>query len=299
MYQTYAVVKFAASGLTGVAYDRGVGFETSGVTDLGGGYYGAAVSFSGPRALIWRDGQPSPSYAAQALNPPITTVAPFSRYCVADFGPGYAGLATVGYRVDLGARVSAGVVDLGNGAYGATVSFSAPGSVLWDTGAAPLAWRAEALNPPQGAWDGVSSPEEEDFQAALTKWADASVAFKASFPGGLRDAHGSSMIGYPFVRVEYFDPEPGESADDATHEIIAACYGAEDAGARRAAKEFRGLLLKTADRSMLVFSRDGRAWRECGVMPVQTGKLAPAIRLDDGVTLWRHEHRYRFFVVGL
>ena len=50
---------------------------------------------------------------------------------------------------------------------------------------------------------------------------------------------------------------------------------------------------------MLVFSRDDRAWREAGVIPIQTGKLFPAIRLDDGVTLWRHEHRYRFFVVGL
>lgn len=65
------------------------------------------------------------------------------------------GLATVGYRLykndatDSVARTTAGVVEIGNGAYGVpsvTIPDDAVG-VEWDTGAAPLRYAIEDLEP--------------------------------------------------------------------------------------------------------------------------------------------------------
>jgi hypothetical protein len=65
----------------------------------------------------------------------------FEPYSRVDFGPGSAGLSTVGYTLykdgrPLGPRVVAGVDDLGGGHYGAAIRFPSHfrGKLVWDTG---------------------------------------------------------------------------------------------------------------------------------------------------------------------
>lgn len=75
----------------------------------------------------------------------------YTRFKSATFGPGKVGLATVGYTLTGGSRITAGVAEIGTstGSYGATVTFtdSFAGSILWDTGDSPVAYAAEEINP--------------------------------------------------------------------------------------------------------------------------------------------------------
>lgn len=77
---------------------------------------------------------------------------PYALYKTANFGPGRSGLATVGYTLTGGARVTAGVAEVaaGTGVYGATVALpdGFAGAILWDTGqGGQTAYAAEDVNP--------------------------------------------------------------------------------------------------------------------------------------------------------
>jgi len=70
-----------------------------------------------------------------------------------DFGPSYAGLATVGYaqyQTDgtvIVARTTAGVVAFGNGAYGVSVTPNALTEILkWDTGGGSPVYAHETID---------------------------------------------------------------------------------------------------------------------------------------------------------
>lgn len=73
----------------------------------------------------------------------------------ASFGISKAGLLTVGYQLvnydgtNYGSRLTAGVVDLGDGAYGASVVFpdGFRGFIKWDTGEGSPGYASEAINP--------------------------------------------------------------------------------------------------------------------------------------------------------
>lgn len=80
---------------------------------------------------------------------------PYSRV---DFGPGRAGLKTVGYTLSrggkpLGPRVTAGVEDLGDGQYGAAIRFPAHfrGQLTWDTGGASPQRATFTVTPEDGS----------------------------------------------------------------------------------------------------------------------------------------------------
>lgn len=73
-------------------------------------------------------------------------------FLTADFGPSYAGLSTVGYvqhQADgtaVVARTTTGVVAIGNGCYGVSVTPNAlTVSVKWDTGGASPIYAHEAI----------------------------------------------------------------------------------------------------------------------------------------------------------
>lgn len=77
-----------------------------------------------------------------------------SFYAV-DFGTLYAGLSTVGYTqkkadgTDAVARTTTGVVALGNGCYGVSVTPNAATVVLkWDTGGSPAVYAHESISAP-------------------------------------------------------------------------------------------------------------------------------------------------------
>jgi hypothetical protein len=74
----------------------------------------------------------------------------YTRFKTASFGPGKAGLATVGYTLTGGSRITAGVAEIGTstGAYGASVTFADgfAGSILWDTGDSGVAYAADEVN---------------------------------------------------------------------------------------------------------------------------------------------------------
>lgn len=80
----------------------------------------------------------------------------YRRTLSASFGPSRAGLATVGYTLldDSGevarARTAEGVLELGGGAYAATLTLEDAfrGAIVWDTGEAPPRVAAEAVEPP-------------------------------------------------------------------------------------------------------------------------------------------------------
>lgn len=75
----------------------------------------------------------------------------YTRYKLVNFGPGKAGLATVGYTLTGDSRITAGVAEspAGSGVYGATVSFADAfdGSITWDTGESTPAYAAEDVGP--------------------------------------------------------------------------------------------------------------------------------------------------------
>ncbi|MBI3909679.1 MAG: hypothetical protein HY320_01940 [Armatimonadetes bacterium] len=79
----------------------------------------------------------------------------YSLYKTVGFGSGKAGLATVGsqlFNADgtaNGARVTAGIQDLGGGAYGALATFpdAFRGRITWDTGEGTPAKASEEINP--------------------------------------------------------------------------------------------------------------------------------------------------------
>ena len=75
-------------------------------------------------------------------------------FLTVDFGPGNAGLGTVGYelRDNLGvvvaARTTAGVLDIGDGLYGVGVDLiPAAIAVKWDTGGGSPIFAGEGLEP--------------------------------------------------------------------------------------------------------------------------------------------------------
>ena len=65
-------------------------------------------------------------------------MATITRYYLADFGPRYTGLATVGYTLPGGSRTTSGVSELaaGTGIYGASITHAdtISGALIWDTG---------------------------------------------------------------------------------------------------------------------------------------------------------------------
>lgn len=73
-------------------------------------------------------------------------------YKAVDFGPAKTGLSTVGYTLAGGARVTAGVAEVGvaTGVYAALVTFADTfkGSLLWDSGEVSPVFAAEEINPP-------------------------------------------------------------------------------------------------------------------------------------------------------
>lgn len=76
----------------------------------------------------------------------------YTRYRTANFGKSKGGLSTVGYTLQGGSRVTAGIAEVGTttGIYGALVSFADgfTGSILWDTGdGASIAYVGGAINP--------------------------------------------------------------------------------------------------------------------------------------------------------
>lgn len=75
----------------------------------------------------------------------------YTLFKAANFGVGKAGLATVGYKLTGGTRITAGVAEIGTstGCYGATVTFADgfDGSILWDTGDSPIAYAVEDVGP--------------------------------------------------------------------------------------------------------------------------------------------------------
>lgn len=75
----------------------------------------------------------------------------YQRFRTADFGRSKAGLATVGYTLQGGSRIEAGVAEVGTstGIYGATITFpdSFTGWILWDSGEATPVYVAGAINP--------------------------------------------------------------------------------------------------------------------------------------------------------
>ena len=66
-----------------------------------------------------------------------------------NFGPAYTGLSTVGYKLDGAARTTAGVSELaaGTGMYGATISDTYAGRVLWDTGGGSPVYAVDDVRP--------------------------------------------------------------------------------------------------------------------------------------------------------
>lgn len=75
----------------------------------------------------------------------------YTLYKTVNFGPGKASLATVGYTLTGGSRITAGVAEIGTatGIYGATVTFADgfAGSILWDTGqGGSTVYAAEEVN---------------------------------------------------------------------------------------------------------------------------------------------------------
>lgn len=82
----------------------------------------------------------------------------YSQYMTVAFGESKAGLATVGYAVyetdglQIGGRVTAGVQDLGDGQYAATVVMPTNfrGRITWDTGEPDPVLVSVPINPEEG-----------------------------------------------------------------------------------------------------------------------------------------------------
>lgn len=78
-------------------------------------------------------------------------MATITRYYLADFGPRYTGLATVGYTLPGGSRTTSGVSELqsGTGVYGASITHDATlaGALQWDTGGVSPVYAFEAIEP--------------------------------------------------------------------------------------------------------------------------------------------------------
>ena len=91
-------------------------------------------------------------------------MATITRYYLADFGPRYTGLATVGYTLPGGSRTTSGVSELaaGTGIYGASITHAdtISGALIWDTGGGSPVYASEAINTLAGyklASDGLDS----------------------------------------------------------------------------------------------------------------------------------------------
>ena len=78
-------------------------------------------------------------------------MATITRYYLADFGPRYSGLATVGYTLPDGSRTTSVVSELqaGTGVYGAAIthSESLSGALTWDTGGGSPVYAFEEISP--------------------------------------------------------------------------------------------------------------------------------------------------------
>ena len=81
------------------------------------------------------------------------------RIYAVDFGAGRTGLATVGYRLTGSARTTLGVTEpiAGSGIYQASITHPDvfAGTIVWDTGAAPLSYAVESVYP------GIQGPQGE------------------------------------------------------------------------------------------------------------------------------------------
>ena len=91
-------------------------------------------------------------------------MATITRYYLADFGPRYTGLATVGYTLPGGSRTTSGVSELaaGTGIYGASITHAdtISGAMMWDTGGGSPVYASEEINTLAGyklASDGLDS----------------------------------------------------------------------------------------------------------------------------------------------
>lgn len=91
-------------------------------------------------------------------------MATITRYYLADFGPRYTGLATVGYTLPGGSRTTSGVSELaaGTGIYGASITHAdtISGALMWDTGGGSPVYASEEINTLAGyklASDGLDS----------------------------------------------------------------------------------------------------------------------------------------------
>ena len=82
----------------------------------------------------------------------------FSQYMTVAFGGSRAGLTTVGYAIyeadgsQIGGRVAAGIDDIGDGQYAATVTMPTGfrGRITWDTGEADPITVSVPINPEEG-----------------------------------------------------------------------------------------------------------------------------------------------------
>jgi hypothetical protein len=78
-------------------------------------------------------------------------MANYNRQLIANFGPAYSGLSTVGYTLPGGTRTTTGVSEIqaGTGSYTVLASITAgtQGNVKWDTGGATPAYAFEEINP--------------------------------------------------------------------------------------------------------------------------------------------------------
>ena len=93
--------------------------------------------------VTWSSGESTPIKQSFAINNAAVVVGqPYQQFVIGNLGPTKTGLTKVGYAIHNGlsksnnTRITAGVVELGNGQYGALVSLPAnfAGAVLFDSG---------------------------------------------------------------------------------------------------------------------------------------------------------------------
>lgn len=98
----------------------------------------------------------------------------FTRYEIVAFGGSKAGLTTVGYQLydlsnsPVGARVSAGIDDIGGGQYSSVVECpdGFRGLIKWDTGGGSPVYASAEINPPE------LSPQDAEDDARLDRLED-------------------------------------------------------------------------------------------------------------------------------
>lgn len=211
----------------------------------------------------------------------------------AGFGPGKAGLATVGYSVGGGPRTTVGVEDVGGGSYAALVRFEAAAALAWDTGDDDPEAAADALDP------GDVTPGVPDFGKALAGLFARSVAVRDALPGGVRNRQVPPSPSYPCATFAASEPQDGESRDDLRCDVVLSCLAGTDAEAGRAGAAAGDYLLRASSRVQLAFWRSGACWLESGVRAVGQPSVRPSYAAPDARDLWRHERRYEFRFAAL